>query len=181
MVNIIDISRKADSYRFAVVLTYRKYQKATGFINTFPNGGVPRILEESVLFYSCNANTKEATLLTEIKTPFMGMKRLRAWLGKWDKDSFYFSLRYGESWDADYKHYYFKMNQDGTFQQVQLDALPNQPGESLSRMSGESNYLRLSTDNKPLSITARMKDGGKFVPIFIIDKESKTIFPVNNQ
>ena len=137
------------------------------------------ILEESVLFYFCNAITKEVSFLAEIKTPFMGMKRLKPWLGGWDKNSFYFSLTYGESWGADYKHYYFKMDQDGIFQQVQLYALPNQPGESLARMSGERNYLRLGT-NKPLSITARMKDGGKFLPIFIIDKESRTIVPVNN-
>ena len=174
------MSRKANSYKFVVVLTYRKYQGPTGFINTFPSGGVPINLEESVLFYLCNAATKEAIFIAEIKTPFMGMRRLRPWLGGWNKDSFYFSLTYGESWDAGYKHYYFKMHQDGKFQQVQLDVLPGQPGKSLARMSGESNYLRLSTSNKPLSITARMIDGGKFLPLFIIDKASRMVVPINN-
>lgn len=180
MVRIENMSIKANSYSFAVVLTYTKYKDPTGFINTFPNGGVPMILEESALFYLCNAITKEVTFLAEIKTPFMEMKRLKPWLGGWDKDSFYFSLVHGESWDADYKHYYFKMNQDGAFQQVQLDTLPNQPGKSLARMSEEKDYLRLSTDNKPLSITARMTDNGKFLPIFIINKENKMLVPVNN-
>ena len=68
-VRIKHMSRKANSYSFAVVLTYRKYQEPTGFINTFPNGGVPKILEESALFYFCNAITKETTFLAEIKTP----------------------------------------------------------------------------------------------------------------
>ena len=180
MVRIENMSRKANSYSFAVVLTYTKYKDPTGFINTFPNGGVRMILEESVLFYLCNAITKEVIFLAEIKVPFMEMKSIKPWLGGWDDNSFYFSLVSGESWDADYKHHYFKMKQDGTFQQLQLDALPNQPGTSLARMSEERNYLRLSTENKPLSITARITEGGAFSPIFTINKENGMIVPVNN-
>ena len=180
MVRIENMSRRANSYSFAVVLSYRKYREPTGFINTVPNGGVQTIMEESVLFYLCNAVTKEATFLAEIKAPFMGMNRLRPWLGGWDKDSFYFSLTDGQSWEADYGHFYFKMGQGGAFRQVQLDALPHQPGGSLARMVGERNYLRLSTDNKPLAITARTGDGGEFLPIFIVDEENGVIVPVNN-
>jgi len=179
-VSIENMSRKPDSYSFAVVLKYTKYKDPTGFINTFPNGGVQMVLDESVQVYLCNAMTREATLLTEIKAPFMELKGLKPWLGGWDKDSFYFSLEYGQSWEIDYKKFYFKMTQNGSFQQVHLNALPNKPGQSLVRMQGEKNYLRLSTDYEPISITARMTDSGDFLPIFIIDKENRTIVPVNN-
>lgn len=74
------------SNSFAVVVNYSEVQQPTGIINTFPNGGMQRVLLNAKLIYLCNATTGEVKLLATLES-----------LGKYDE----YNLKISERWQGD--------------------------------------------------------------------------------
>ncbi len=75
-----------DSNIFAVVVNYSEVQQPTGIINTFPNGGMQKVLLNQKLIYLCNVAIGEAKLLATLESP-----------GKYDE----YNLKISEQWQGD--------------------------------------------------------------------------------
>lgn len=90
-----NVRAKPGSHIIAVALKYHKLREPTGFINTFPNGGVYKVLDEKAMIYICDIDSLEVNRVVSMTPP----KELRiSWsvsiLG-WAGESLYFKL-YGQ-------------------------------------------------------------------------------------
>jgi len=89
---IANVRAKPDSHSFAVAVRYEKIQRPTGLINTFPNGGIPRILDEKAEIYLCDAETAEVRKLATV-TPEQSVRLgWEPWVMGWVGENLYFQI-----------------------------------------------------------------------------------------
>jgi len=73
--------------RVAVAVYYEKNRPPTGLINTFPNGGVPKVLEREARVYLCDLETLAVTLLVAIEpSPSLDVS-FNPWIAGWQDGS----------------------------------------------------------------------------------------------
>lgn len=146
-VQIENVRAKPNSHIIAVAIQYQKLREPTGFINTFPNGGVYKILDEKAMIYICDVDTFEVNRVVSISPP----KEVRtSWsvsvLG-WVNGNLYFQL-YGQS---------------GTslkdFQNPEEIVYKYEPDGSLSETTGRPDNIAFQHNSGPLP------DDGLFVRV----------------
>jgi hypothetical protein len=58
-VSIANVLAKPNSHFIAVALKYVEFREPAGIINTFPNGGIPKILDQKAKIYICDAESAQ--------------------------------------------------------------------------------------------------------------------------
>ncbi len=89
--NIENIRVQQDSHIIAVSVKYQQLQDPTG-INTFPNGGVPRVLSEKANIYLCDVDTLEIKRVASILPPASMKSAWQPWVLGWENGNLFFSL-----------------------------------------------------------------------------------------
>lgn len=148
---------RPDTYTFAVAVEYRRFQSPTGFLNRFPNGGIPRILERDARIYSVDLDTRTIELRAEVED-FAGIpqpKHVR--IEGWRDDFLYFSL-FGYGGDqrtgddlSDERRLIYVIDTKGGFQRV--NTLPTDL--TRTRNSGplpQPPFLRLSAGHRDIDV-----------------------------
>lgn len=88
---ITNVRAKPDSHSIAVALKYEKLRKPTG-INSFPNGGIPKMLDQKAKIYVCDAETAQVKRVAIIM-PEDGVKiGWEPWILGWVGDNLFFKV-----------------------------------------------------------------------------------------
>jgi hypothetical protein len=171
---IRDTSIKPGTYLFAVAVLYRKIQRPTGFFNTFPNGGIDKVLEQSAVLYLCDASSGTARLLAEIEPSSTIMTAFDVHLGGWQDDELDFVLSGcpgRECYGSLVRREAFRMSPSGIYRNLRsASQVRPKRGTSLARMPGEKRYLRVSADTGEIKILT--VEGGEFELRFTLDLKS---------
>ena len=88
---IENIKARPDSHIIAVSVKYQQLRDPTG-INTFPNGGVPQILNEKANIYLCDVDTFEIRKVASISPPDSTKSTWQPWVLGWVNGSLFFQL-----------------------------------------------------------------------------------------
>lgn len=148
---------RPDTYTFAVAVEYRRFQSPTGFLNTFPNGGVPRILEHNARIYLIDLDNRTVELWADVED-FAGIpqpKQVR--IEGWRDGLLYFSL-FGYGGDqrtgddlSDERHFIYRIDAKGDF--LRVDTLPKDIiGARNSGPLPQPPFLRLSTGHRDIDV-----------------------------
>jgi hypothetical protein len=119
---------KPHSHQFAVSLEYARIKDPTGFINTFPNGGVRKFMYREARVYRGDLDRGTVELVVAIPD-FAGIPQPKSVrIEGWNADALYFSLfgYGGNAWDgddlSDERRFFYRATADGGVHEV--DALP---------------------------------------------------------
>ena len=156
-VSIDNAVANPNSHVFAVAVNHKRVQEPSGLINTFPNGGVLRIIEQKARIYIADAHLRTINLAAEIDN-FGGIPNpTQVWVKGWLDGSVYFSLigYEGDSWSGidarDVVKVHYRVNGEGTLEQI--DDLP---GELVSARNsgplGQPPFLRMSTGHTSIEV-----------------------------
>lgn len=114
---------KPDSHVIAVAVHYMQLRDPTGFINTFPNGGVSKVLDKKVMIYLCNIDTLEVSRVAFISPPDSMKNSWSAWIIGWVGDSLYFKMTGKSGTGAkamkEMTKIFYKVDLDGKLSEVQ--------------------------------------------------------------
>ena len=102
---ITNVIAKPNSHLIAVAVQYEEFRNATG-INAFPNGGVPKRLNEKAKIYLCDVETLEIRRLASITPTETVRLGWEPWILGWLGDSLFFRI----SGQQGTKHPDFKLN-----------------------------------------------------------------------
>jgi hypothetical protein len=114
-----NVVAKPQSHQLAVTLEYRRVREPTGALNTFPNGGIPKVMarEARVYLFDLQRGTAE---LAAVIPDFGGIPQPKSvWIEGWQADALYFSLfgygegRRGGDDHADERRLFFRITADG--------------------------------------------------------------------
>jgi len=84
---------KPHSHEFAIAVGYKRLQDSKGAINTFPNGGIPKILYREARIYIVNIDEESVLLVAQVPD-YGGIPQPKAvWIDGWSNGKVYFSLR----------------------------------------------------------------------------------------
>jgi len=110
---------KPDSHQFAVSLEYARIKDPTGFINTFPNGGLPKLIHREARIYSGDLGRGTVDLVAAIPD-FAGIPQPKSvFIAGWHAGALYFSLfgYGGNAWDgddpSDERRFFYRVTADG--------------------------------------------------------------------
>jgi len=89
--HVANVRAKPDSHSIAVAVKYQKFREPTG-VNSFPNGGIPKILEQKAKIYVCDADTAQVRRVACV-TPEESVRLGWApWILGWIGDTLYFQV-----------------------------------------------------------------------------------------
>jgi hypothetical protein len=152
-----NVVAKPQSHQLAVTLEYWRIREPTGALNTFPNGGIPKVIHREARVYLCDLDRGTAELVATIPD-FGGIPQPKAaWIEGWQADVLYVRLfGYGgkpRSGDdlADERRLFFRITADGGV--TEIGALPE--GLERGRNSGPAQappFLRWSQGNLDVGI-----------------------------
>ena len=121
--NVENARAKPDSHVIAVAVKYMQHRDPTGFINTFPNGGVYKVLDKKTMIYLCDIDTLEVNRVAFISPPDSMQTSWNAWILGWVGDSLYFKMtgKSGTSAKAmkNMTKIFYKVDLDGNLSEVQ--------------------------------------------------------------
>lgn len=176
-VKIENAAAKPSSHEIAVSVSHWTQKEPTGFINTLPNGGIPKTVSRVAKIYVIDAKKKDIKLVEEINLLQSKKKYEHAWINGWDGDDLYFSL-VGIGSQSRYYHQHYKLKNTH-----QLEAILEKPEQlQTSKNSGPLQtppFLRYSKGHSEieLSIDNNTKDSKKLIKVeFQI--ENHTVKPV---
>jgi hypothetical protein len=87
-----NVVAKPQSHQLAVTLEYRRVREPTGFLNTFPNGGIHQVIHREARVYLCDLDRGTAELVATIPD-FGGIPHPKSvWIAGWQGNALYFSL-----------------------------------------------------------------------------------------
>ena len=89
--SIENVRAQPGAHIVAVSVKYRQFREPTG-INTFPNGGVPRVLDEKAKIYLCNLDTLEVNRVVSMSPTGSMNTSWQPWVLGWVNGSLYFKL-----------------------------------------------------------------------------------------
>mgnify|MGYP001827345388 CR=1 FL=1 len=89
--DITNARAKPDSHLIAVAVEYEQYREATG-INAFPNGGIPKYLDQKAKIYLCNVETLEVRRLASVTPSDIVKLGWQPWVLGWVGDSLFFQI-----------------------------------------------------------------------------------------
>lgn len=169
---ITHLVRLGDSYRAVLLIRHEVFQRPTGSLNTFPNGGTLRFLERRASQFLLDAREGTAVPLESREAPDSLWESFAAYVGGVEGDSaVYIRLtgcpRGGECHDALQKTALFRLTVAGRVspaRRVPSDA--PLPGSMIARAPGERNYVRFGTWGD--TVTARFEEGAPYRPLFVV-------------
>ena len=82
---------KPDSHSIAVSVTYRQFRDPTG-VNTFPNGGVAKILDEKAKIYLCDIDTLKVRRVACVSPADRVRSGWQPWILGWAGDNLFFKV-----------------------------------------------------------------------------------------
>jgi hypothetical protein len=119
---------KPQSHQFAASLEYARIKDPTGSINTFPNGGVGKVMSREARIYVGDLDRGAVDLVVAIPD-FAGIPQPKSVrVEGWNADALYFSLfgYGGNAWDgddlSDERRIFYRATADGRVHEV--DGLP---------------------------------------------------------
>lgn len=180
---VIDqVVRSGDTYTAYVLVESKVFRSPTGFLNTFPNGGVPRILSQEVKVYEVHAKDRESRLLAELSANNATWESFSGhFVGFDDQNNLYLQLsgceKGGDCYDGLINHRHFRIDRERRLEPI--TKLPSEiglPGIMLARRQGEVNYVRFSIRRDTLK--AKFQEEDDYTSVFVTDKEG-TLLPVN--
>ncbi|OVE76032.1 hypothetical protein BVX97_02530 [bacterium E08(2017)] len=178
---IHNVRAKPDSHTIAVSVSYSHFRDATG-INAFPNGGVPKVLDEEARIYVCDVHTREVRKVAAISPPERVRLGWSPWVLGWVDDSLFFQLS-GQSGTSlkdiqNSSPVYYSVTSDGKV--TEGVALPeNVSFQSNSGPLPEGSFVRISRNSETIGIrTEQMSD---LMPTFMIDSTEAELVPVTAQ
>ena len=92
MVHIENAIFQPESNLIAVAVDYRKARPATGTINTFPNGGVAKVLVREARVYLCDTDTLTVQKLASIEQSDQLKHGFSPWIVGWKEDAIVLQL-----------------------------------------------------------------------------------------
>ncbi len=180
---VIDqVVRSGDTYTAYVLVESKVFRSPTGFLNTFPNGGVPRILSQEVKVYEVHAKDRVSRLLAELSANDATWESFSGhFVGFDDQNNLYLQLsgceKGGDCYDVLINHRHFRIDRERRLEPI--TKLPSEiglPGIMLARRQGEVNYVRFSIRRDTLK--AKFQEDGDYTSVFVTDKEGM-LLPVN--
>lgn len=138
---------KPQSHQFAAALEYRRVKDPTGVINTFPNGGVGKVLFSEARIYLGDLDSGAIHLVATIPD-FAGIPQPKAvQIEGWVADTLYFSLfgYGGNAWDgddlSDERRIFYRATADGRVDRVN-DVPPQRERQSNTGPERSPPFLR---------------------------------------
>ncbi|NGX16253.1 hypothetical protein, partial [Wenzhouxiangella sp. XN24] len=152
-----NVVAKPQSHQLAVTLEYRRVRDPTGFLNTFPNGGIRQVIHREARVYLCDLGRGTAELVATVPD-FGGIPNPKsAWIEGWQADALYFRL-FGYGGDrrrgddlSDERRLFFRITPDGRV--IEIHELPE--GLERGRNSGPAQsppFLRWSAGHLDVEI-----------------------------
>ena len=156
-VKVENARAKKGAYTFAVATDYKIVSQPTGAINTFPNGGVPRVSAHEARIYVVNLEKQSIKLAAQIsdwgEIPRPKQVSIEGWIG----NTLYFTLfgygADGRSGDdlEDPREVVYRINPWGLVERV--DAYPNGlQAQKNSGPTGSGPFLRLSKGHTDVDV-----------------------------
>ena len=152
MLRIENAKFKPESNLIAVVIHYKKNRWPTGIINTFPNGGVPKVLVSEARVYLCDADTLTVKKLASIEQSDQLKHGFSPWIVGWKEDALVLQLTgmAGTSradYDAGLNKEIYLVDLQGN-----ITPLSEKPKTLTSSTQSERNSPRLSAINDKLEV-----------------------------
>jgi hypothetical protein len=151
-VKIMNAQFKPGSSLIAVAVFYQEHQLPTGILNTFPNGGVPKVLVKEARVYLCDSHALTVQKLATFAEPSHLKNGFRPWIAGWKEDAIVLRLtgRAGTSL-ADYEA---GLNEDIRLvdMQGQTTSLPEMP--EIPSTTGSRDASRLFTGHDTVEVGA---------------------------
>lgn len=160
-----NVMAKPQSHELAVTLEYWRVRDPTGALNTFPNGGVPRVMHREARVYRLDLDQGSAERIATLPD-FGGIPQPQSvWIAGWQGDDLYFSVfglgrdRHGGDDPSDERRSWFRVTEDGALSEI--DAPP--AGLESGRNSGPTPsppFLRWSAGHLDveIAIDARLSE-----------------------
>jgi hypothetical protein len=168
--------RRWNSHRVAVAVVRTRQRPPRG-LNTFPNGGVPRVLEASIDLYFGDPASAWLRHARHLAAPAHLLHGLAAHIEGWEEGAAYLAISgcsQNECWGGLRNFERFRVSADGAIQQV--DSVPEAArtrGESLARMQGEHSYLRIGHSSTTVEASLDPAQGRQVV--FRLDASDGTL------
>ena len=169
---------KPGTHTFAVAVDFKVLQFPTGSLNTFPSGGIPRIIKKEARIYLVNVADQSFELVASIENYDGIPQAKRVSVNGWVDGSLYFTLSGygGNSWQGDdlndERRLRYKISPSGKIQrlvrkpeQVEAESGPNQ-SERPPFLSVHTSFGRVTAWIDGMSV----HDGRKAV--LLIDQET---------
>ena len=87
-----NVRAKPNSHVIAVAVHYQQLRDPTGFLNTFPNGGVYKVLDRKAMIYLCDIDTLQVNQIVFMSPPESMSNSWEAWIQGWSGHNLYFTL-----------------------------------------------------------------------------------------
>lgn len=156
-VGLGNVVAKPQSHQLAISIEYWRVQEPTGLLNTFPDGGKPRVIDREARVYLCDLDGGTVELVAAIPD-FAGIPHPKSvWIQGWQRNALYFSLfgygkdRQGGDDLSDERRLFFRIAPDGRVSEI--GELP--AGLEQARNSGpteSSPFLRWSVGHLDVEI-----------------------------
>ncbi|NBC27563.1 MAG: hypothetical protein GVY08_11930 [Bacteroidetes bacterium] len=180
---VIDqVVRSGDTYTGYVLVESKVFRNPTGFLNTFPNGGIPRILSQEVKVFEVHAEDRESRLLADLSANDATWESFSGHIvGFDDQNNLFLQLsgceKGGNCYNGLINHRFFRIDRERSLEPI--SKLPSDiklPGIMLARRQGEVNYVRFSIRRDTLK--AKFQEDRDYTSVFVTDEEGM-LFPVN--
>ncbi len=176
---ISNVRAKPESHTIAVALRYERFQNPSGFINTFPNGGIPQILDQKAKIYLCDAETgdiKKAATVSPEKIVQLGWE---PWVMGWIGDSLFFKIS-GQSGTSvkdirDSKPLIYCIHANGRLLKLK-EAPEGLEFQSNTGPMPQGSYVRYSKDHNTIDVRTENRTEAK--TLFKIEFNDAELVPV---
>ena len=168
--------RRWNSHSVAVAVVHTRQRPPRG-LNTFPNGGVPRLLDASIDLYFGDPAGAWLRHVRHFPAPAHLLHGLGAHVEGLEEGAAYLAISgcsQNECWGELRNFERFRVSTDGAIQQV--DSVPEAArarGESLARMQGEHRYLRIG--HSSTTVEASLDPGQDRQVVFRLDAADGTL------
>ena len=173
---IRNVAVRPGTYQFATAVRYARFQNPTG-INTFPDGGVSRFLEQVAIVYLVDVSDNEVVEVARIKAPEQLKTSFDVHLAGWKGERLFFQLSgcSGRECYGDLVQFrYFEVGEEGM--PVGTSSRPENtddvPG-MLARAPEEEVYLRVSAGSQRISF--RTEENAAFVDSHEVENSGELV------
>jgi hypothetical protein len=150
------VARKPNEYT-SVAVVYSEMSKPPRGLATFPNGGISKLVDSELAISLLAPLSGGVRVVFNEQVPLEVKNAFSADLVGWKNDSIYLQLSgcpEAECWGEFVNRISYLVKESGTVEEV--DHVPDVAkfkGQSLARMSGERNYIRLGHNFEEISMT----------------------------
>jgi hypothetical protein len=174
--NIRNVAVRPGTYQFAVAVRHAKFQNPTG-INTFPNGGVNRFLEQVAIVYLVDVSKNDVVEIARIKAPEQLKTSFDVHLAGWKGERVFVQISGcpGRECYGDLVQFrYFEMG--GESLPVRITSPPEKmdyvPG-MLARAPDEEVYMRVRADSHIINL--RTEESHSFVDLYKVENSGELV------